>query len=129
MTCAGRFAPVSNVLVAFDGGPSSLRAIKHIAQSPLYKGMAVTVVSVGEDSAPAAVLGDAVAQLVAAGVEADSRHIAGQPETALAKLAEDEGFQLVVMGAYGHSRIRNLIIGSTTTAMIRSCKVPLMLMR
>jgi nucleotide-binding universal stress UspA family protein len=33
------------------------------------------------------------------------------------------------MGAYGHSRIRNLMIGSTTTAMIRTCKVPVVLMR
>jgi nucleotide-binding universal stress UspA family protein len=36
---------------------------------------------------------------------------------------------MVVMGAYGHSRIRTLIIGSTTTEMIRSCKVPIVLVR
>ena len=33
------------------------------------------------------------------------------------------------MGAYGHSRIRNLIIGSTTTEMVRSCKIPVILYR
>jgi len=33
------------------------------------------------------------------------------------------------MGAYGHSRIRNLVIGSTTTEMLRSCTVPVMLFR
>jgi len=36
---------------------------------------------------------------------------------------------LLLMGAYGHSRIRNLIIGSTTTSMIRSCKIPVLLFR
>ena len=36
---------------------------------------------------------------------------------------------MVLMGAYGHSRIRSLIIGSTTTEMIRSCKVPVVLVR
>ena len=36
---------------------------------------------------------------------------------------------MLVMGAYGHSRIRNLIIGSTTTQMIGACKVPIMLFR
>jgi nucleotide-binding universal stress UspA family protein len=55
--------------------------------------------------------------------------VAGQPETALGKLVVDEGYQLLVMGAYGHSRIRSLIIGSTTTEMVRSCKVPVMLVR
>jgi nucleotide-binding universal stress UspA family protein len=33
------------------------------------------------------------------------------------------------MGAYGHSRIRNLMIGSTTTQMIRSCLVSVLLFR
>jgi nucleotide-binding universal stress UspA family protein len=42
---------------------------------------------------------------------------------------EREGIDLLVMGAYGHSRIRNLIIGSTTTEMVRSCKIPVILYR
>ncbi len=33
------------------------------------------------------------------------------------------------MGAYGHSRIRNLVIGSTTSAMVRRCKIPVLLIR
>jgi len=33
------------------------------------------------------------------------------------------------MGAYGHSPIRNLIVGSTTTAMIRTVRVPVLLVR
>ena len=53
----------------------------------------------------------------------------GQPEAALRKLAEEEKFDLLVMGAYGHSRIRSLIIGSTTTATMRACKVPVVLIR
>jgi nucleotide-binding universal stress UspA family protein len=36
---------------------------------------------------------------------------------------------MLVMGAYGHSRVRSLIIGSTTTEMVRSARVPLLLFR
>ncbi len=67
--------------------------------------------------------------LKGAGIEAATRVVAGQPETELGKLVESEGFGMVVMGAYGHSRIRSLVIGSTTTEMVRSCKVPVVLMR
>lgn len=74
-------------------------------------------------------LADARAVLRTAGREAQTSVIPGQPETALAKLVEEAQFDLLVMGAYGHSRIRSLIIGSTTTAMIRACKVPVVLMR
>lgn len=55
--------------------------------------------------------------------------VAGASETALGDLVDEQGFDMLVMGAYGHSRIRSLIIGSTTTEMIRSCKVPVMLIR
>jgi nucleotide-binding universal stress UspA family protein len=70
---------------------------------------------------------DAQAMLEAAGERVETEILPGQPETALGKLVEEAPFDLLVMGAYGHSRIRSLIIGSTTTEMIRSCKVPIVL--
>lgn len=33
------------------------------------------------------------------------------------------------MGAYGHSRIRHLIVGSTTTALLRLSAVPVLILR
>ena len=74
-------------------------------------------------------LDEARARLAGAGVEAEVSFLPGQPETALAGMVEDAGFDMLVMGAYGHSRIRSLIIGSTTTAMIGACKVPVVLVR
>jgi len=70
-----------------------------------------------------------VAALREAGFAAESRVIPGQPETVISDSIEADNFDLLVMGAYGHSRIRNLIIGSTTTQMIGACKVPIMLFR
>jgi len=124
------FAPISKVLVAFDGGASALKAVHHIASSPLFKGLAIHLVTVGTPTPEGAkALEDARAELTAVGMQAQSAILPGQPETALAKLIDDENFDLLVMGAYGHSRIRNLIIGSTTTAMIRSCRLPVLLVR
>jgi nucleotide-binding universal stress UspA family protein len=33
------------------------------------------------------------------------------------------------MGAYGHSRIRSLIVGSTTATMVRRCRIPVLMFR
>jgi nucleotide-binding universal stress UspA family protein len=33
------------------------------------------------------------------------------------------------MGAYGHSRIRQLIVGSTTTTVLRTARIPVLLLR
>lgn len=124
------FKPISKVLVAYDGGASAMKAIDHIARSPLFQGLAVHIVTVGTATPEVTKrLNDARAMLKAAGIEAETSVLPGQPEAALAKLVEEAPFDMLVMGAYGHSRIRSLIIGSTTTAMIRSCKVPVVLMR
>lgn len=124
------FRPIEKVLVAFDGGTSALKAVDHIARSPVFQGLTVHVVTVGTASAQVTKgLENAKATLNAAGISAETSTLPGQPETALARLVEDASFDMLVMGAYGHSRIRSLIIGSTTTAMIRAFKVPLVLMR
>ncbi len=124
------FKPISKVLVAYDGGTSAMKAVDHIARSPLFQGLSVHVVTVGAATNEVRKgLEDAQALLGAAGLEAETSVLAGQPETALGKLVEEAQFDMLVMGAYGHTRIRTLIIGSTTTAMIRSCKVPVLLLR
>lgn len=124
------FRPISKVLVAYDGGVSAMKAVDHIARSPLFQGLAVHVVTVGS-ATPEVTKGleDAKALLKAAGIAAETSVLPGQPETALARLVDEAQVDMLVMGAYGHSRIRSLIIGSTTTAMIRACKVPVILVR
>lgn len=124
------FRPIRSVLVAFDGGASAKRAVAHIAKSPVYEKLPLTLVTVGDVGASLQhQIEDAELTLRAAGRKVVTRTLQGQPETALAGLIADEGFDLLVMGAYGHSRIRSMMIGSTTTEMIRSCKVPVVLFR
>jgi nucleotide-binding universal stress UspA family protein len=124
------FNPIAKVLVAYDGGVSAMKALDHIARSALFQGLQIHVVTVGTASPELNKgLENAKALLKAAGIAAETSVLIGQPETALGKLVEEAEFDMLVMGAYGHSRIRSLIIGSTTTAMIRSCKIPVVLMR
>ena len=124
------FQPVQRFLIAFDGGPSSLRAVDHIAHGLLFPGLECHVLTVGSETAEAQdALGYASKHLRDAGYAVEANFIQGQPETAIAAYVEAQHIDLLVMGAYGHSRLRNLIIGSTTTEMIRSCRVPVMLFR
>ncbi|MBN8293567.1 universal stress protein [Rhodobacter sp. NTK016B] len=124
------FRPIEKVLVAYDGGSSAMKAVDHIARSSLFPRLQVHLVTVGSHSAElAGGLEDAKAMLRSAGIEATTAIVPGQPEKALGEMVERDGFDMLVMGAYGHSRIRSLIIGSTTTEMVRSCKVPVVLMR
>lgn len=130
VVAARAFRPVQKVLVAFDGGLSAMKAIEFVASSPLFAGLSVHLITVGAATAGArSKLADAQAVLKSSGIDAETAILPGQPETALAAQVESGGIDLLVMGAYGHSRIRSLIIGSTTTQMIRACKVPVVLVR
>ncbi|MGD9712220.1 MAG: universal stress protein [Thermomicrobiales bacterium] len=125
------FKPISRVLIAYDGGPSVSRAINFLSGSvSAFAGLEVSLLKVGQctDDATARVK-QASEQLRVAGYVVQSRIVSGQPEKIIAETIANEQFDLLMMGAYGHSHIRNLIIGSTTTEMIRSCKVPVVLFR
>jgi len=74
-------------------------------------------------------LEQAAAVLSEAGYDVQIKQEQGQPEVVISREVETCNYDLLVMGAFGHSRIRQLIIGSTTTEMIRSCKIPLLLFR
>lgn len=127
---ARAFRPIDKVMIAYDGNPSAMRAVEHVAQNPMFAGLETQLVMVGtQNSDTTQRLEAARARLRAGGINAESRILTGQAEDALSKCIEEEGFNLLVMGAYGHSRIRSLIIGSTTTEMIRTCKVSLTLVR
>lgn len=130
MVASRAFKPIGKVLVAFDGSASALRAIGRMSAGDVFKGLQITLLHV-EDGGRAIGSGmdDAVGALAAAGLAATARVVPGEPENALQEVVASEGFDLLVMGAYGHSRIRRLIIGSTTTAMMQAVKVPVLLYR
>ena len=41
--------------------------------------------------------------------------------------AEAHGCDLLVSGAYGHARLREMILGGVTRTLVRDCKLPLLL--
>lgn len=127
---ARAFTPVKRFLIAYDGGASSRKAVKHVAASPLFAGLNCHLLTVGADTASARRdLADAQAILEAAGIDVEADIVQGPTDLLISDAVESREIGLLVMGAYGHSRIRSLIIGSTTAEMIRLCKIPVVLFR
>ncbi|WP_421851661.1 universal stress protein [Oricola sp.] len=124
------FKPIESFMIAYDGGASSMKAIDHVARSPLYAGLECQLVTVGAESAETTKrLDDGRRILEGAGYTVRPRLLAGEPAKAIASIIDEDGVDMLVMGAYGHNRIRSLIIGSTTSEMVRSCRIPVVLYR
>lgn len=123
------FRQPQRVAIAFDGGPSSRKALEYVSTSPLFGGLDIDIVLVGPfTDRNAAHIDWAQTQFTGrAGVKAIHRE--GQPDAMLQQLARERAIDLFVMGAYGHSPLRNMLVGSTTTQMIRSGQMSVLLFR
>jgi nucleotide-binding universal stress UspA family protein len=53
----------------------------------------------------------------------------GQPGEEIARKAQDEEFDLVVMGSHGQTALANIVLGSVATQVLARCKVPVLLIR
>ncbi len=124
------FAPPQKIMMAFDGSLTMRKGVHIVAASPLFKGLPCHLVMVGADTEVArAQLNDAAGVLDQAGFETSTAIVAGEADVALTQYQQQQHIDLMIMGAYGHSRIRHLILGSTTTAMISKTTISLMVLR
>ena len=128
LVAARAFRPISRVLIAYDGGPAALKALDYAARQPLLKGLECHLVTVAPPGA-APSLDQPAEMLRRGGVEVTAEILHGDPEQAIAAYVGAAGIDLLVMGAYGHSRIRTLLVGSTTTALLRACRIPVLVFR
>lgn len=126
------FKPITKVAVCFDGGASSRRALQYLATHLEFRNLELHLLTVAErhdEDEAADHLSEAEAILDAAEITATYQLLNGVVESEIASYVEDADINLLVAGAYGHSRIRDLLIGSTTTELLRRCHVPVLCFR
>ncbi len=130
LVAAREYKPMNTFTLAFDGGPSALKAVDYAISQPLLKGMRCYLLYVGSGSPKIeSALAEASGKLKEASYEVVIEQRSGEPESVIENVVAQDHVDLLVMGAYGHSPIRQFIVGSTTTAMIRSVRIPVLLFR
>lgn len=116
------------VLIAWNGSREAARAVAD-AMPLLERADSVEVLAVeprGIGDSPGA---DIARHLAGHGVKAEARAISGievNTGDAILNRAADTGADLIVMGAYGHSRIRELVIGGVTRHIMEHMTVPVL---
>jgi nucleotide-binding universal stress UspA family protein len=128
---AGRFETIGErVLLAWNATREATRAAND-ALPLLQRAKRVTVLSVNPRSGPAghgAIPGaDIGLHLARHGVRAEVSSISTDEvaiDDMLLSQAADSGADLIVMGAYGHSRLGELVLGGATRHILRQITVP-----
>ena len=114
---------IRNILVAYDGSAHSSRALLVAAELAARPGVQCSLVTVAQSEAQGAeVLGPAEAFLSNHGVTPHKQIVVNsRPPDVICELAASGGFDVVVIGAYGHSPIREVLFGSTTERILSHC--------
>jgi nucleotide-binding universal stress UspA family protein len=118
---------LDRVMVCWDGGRTAARAIGD-AMPLLTRAKAVEVVTItGEAGKRSEIPGvDMGEHLARHGLNVEVENLPGTDDVgnALLSYAADISADMIVMGAYGHSRLREFILGGVTRTMLGSMTVP-----
>lgn len=127
-----RTMPPERVICAWDGSREAARAIND-ALPLLVRAREVSLVIIDPErlagrvgEVPGADIG---AHLARHGVEVAVKTVVSgglDPGDVLLSTAADEAADLLVMGGYGHSRLRELILGGTTAHILKHMTVPVL---
>ena len=128
-----RFEPKSErVLIAWNDGDEALRAVR--AALPLLRtaGSAdIAIIDPPRTASGRPEPGGALASYLARhGIAAEVSILARtEPDIAdiLIRRAREIGAGLIVMGAYGHTRLREAIIGGATRHMLERARLPVLM--
>lgn len=115
-------------LTAYDGSHHARRALKAAVAIATEWRMPFHLLTMG-DSSGDALIEEARAYLQAYPVEVEYVLRAGVPGEGIVRYAHECEADLLVMGAYGHSKVRELVLGSTTAYAINHAPCPVFLAR
>lgn len=131
LVVAEGWAKPQQFMLAYDGSNTADKALEMVSQSSLLQGLSCHLVAVRTLSLPTIdnALQIAATRLRNANFSVTATIVDGSVADALVSYQQDQAIDLTIMGAYGHSRIRQFFVGSQTTKMLERSKTPLMLLR
>ncbi|TMA63469.1 MAG: universal stress protein [Deltaproteobacteria bacterium] len=126
-----RFGDIRRPLLAYDGSQRASAAMHAAAEVTSALGLPLTVIHVVRDGAggDTKVLDEARRYLQPYGLEFRCETVVGLPHQRITETLREGGHDLLFIGAYGHSRIIEMVLGSTTEYVLRNSQAPVFLVR
>ena len=125
-----QFRPITRALLAYDGSQRAAAAMREAAELAAALKLPLAVVHVGkDDSAAQKVIEEARRYLTAYAIECEFLVRTGYANETILDVMAEQAYDLLFIGAYGHSRIIEMVLGSTTEYVLRNSASPLFLCR
>ncbi|MEL0107295.1 MAG: universal stress protein [Rhodospirillaceae bacterium] len=127
----GKDIKIDKIAIAWNGQAEAAESVA--AASPLLRIATKAIVLTAESSkTPASAAQELATYLAWQGITADTQTIqseSGSVGAQLLKAGAEAGADIMIMGAYTHSRLRELILGGVTRHMLAEAEIPLIMAR
>jgi len=129
------FLEIESMGLAYDGSDSASKALKLSLALSRDAAWPLTVIIVTADAGKATALSGRVEEANQTNpdeppiTDCAIINLTGKESDEIIKFIREGAVELMVMGAYGHNRLRELFLGSTTSHVIRKSPIPVLLIR
>jgi nucleotide-binding universal stress UspA family protein len=125
------FAQIARPLLAYDGSQRASAAMHAAAELTSALGLPLTVLHVAREAGEGAarVLDEARRYFHSYELSVTYETITGYPHQRIVEFMLERQHDLLFIGAYGHSRIIEMVLGSTTEYVLRNSPAPVFLAR
>ena len=124
------FSPPKSFMIAYDGRESADRTLQKVLDGGLLHGIDCHLVAVKNNEVMLKEKFDtAKNKLIERGLNVIPALLEGNINEQLTRYQQEQNIELIVMGAFGHSRLRQFFVGSNTLKMLENTQVPLIIMR
>lgn len=122
------FKMPERVMIAYDGGTAADKAVTLVTDSPLCQGLTCHLVSVGKNPTIVSRLERAADQLRSVGIDPVNAVLQGKAEHELCEYSQHHDIDITIMGAFSHTRLHDMLLGSFTHKMLLHTQKPLLLL-
>ena len=123
-----KFKRVSKILFAYDGSDRANKALQLAGLFGTGLDVPVVILTIHDKKAiRKKYLDEAGIYLEPYKIPVELLGVSGHAEQEILNIADERQCDLIIMGAFGHSRIRETILGSTTEHVLKNKKIPVLL--
>ncbi len=120
-----QFTEIKRVLLAYDDSDGAKKAMEFAVSFCKDLNLPLSSITVNKDEKTAyAIMNNVKSYIEPYKITFDTITKTGSTEKVLKTMLEEGGYDILIMGAHGHSRIVELVLGSTTEYVIRNTKKP-----
>lgn len=120
-----QFQELKKILLAYDDSNGAKRAMEFAVGFCKDLSLYLSVVNINKDEANSkTILNNVVSYIQPYNIRFDTLTKNGNAEKVLKSMLDEQDYDLLIMGAHGHSRIVELVLGSTAEYVIRNTKKP-----